>query len=295
VWGRGLTDGLDASGCRTAAPGEAKTEDQLRYESWAKFRDQQCGVVPAGKEDHLKRGFWVKLMDREYVYWAKFRDRQCGDRQARKEAHLKRGLRTELTDRERGEAKTEDHLKYEYWAKFGGRQCGEVQARKEVHLERGFRAKFTARERGVEKTEGQLKYEYWAKFKDRQCGDDQELDGDQTTMKVILLIGDASAASAAMGVDLEMWPRRRYHGACGGCGRPDPPVLMARPLRPLLGRGTRPPRDRATAACEEVSEPSRGAAASGAGAGQCGEEELDLGASVVPVPSSDEDEPRQAA
>ena len=108
-------------------------------------------------------------------------------------------------------------------------------------------------------------------------------------------------ASLREGVDLEMWPRRRYHGARRGCGRPDPPVLMARPLRPLPGRGTRPPRDRATAACEKVSEPSRGAelkpslAASGAGAGQCGEEELDLGASAVPVPSSDEDEPRQAA
>ena len=91
VWGRGLTDGLDASGCRTAAPGEAKTEDQLRYESWAKFRDQQCGVVPAGKEDHLKRGFWVKLMDREY-----------------------------------GEANAEDQPKYEYWAQFRDRRCGGV-------------------------------------------------------------------------------------------------------------------------------------------------------------------------
>ena len=171
VLGRGLTDGFDAGGCRTAAPGEAKTEDQLRYESWAKFRDQQCGVVPAGKEDHLKRGFWVKLMDREY-----------------------------------GEAKAEDQPKYEYWAQFRDRRCGGDQARKEDHLKRGLRTKLTDRERGEAQTEDHLKYEYWAKFRDRQCGDDQELDGDKTTMKVILLIGHASLASAVRGLILKCGP-----------------------------------------------------------------------------------------
>ena len=28
--------------------------------------------------------------------------------------------------------------------------------------------------------------------------------------------------------DLTCWPLRRYDGGCGGCGRPDPPVLLAR-------------------------------------------------------------------